>query len=169
MCEQLKAHGYEGLENHLNEWNPYHREFGTAHQGAEIAAMMLGMQNRSPDILCIYDMKATGSSGYAPLFNTHTQKPQHGYYALAAFNRLYQLANQAELSCDTDGLYAVAATNGQRHALMISNLTGETQTLFLDGVDLTDARVYTIDDGRLLSWTPDAKKIENNSVMLIEW
>ncbi len=165
---ELAKLGYAGLENHLNEWNPYNKEYGTGHHGAEIAAMMLGMQNRSPSILCIYDMK-TDHAPYCPLFDIKTHKPIHGYYALAAFNKLYQLGNQVELTCDTDELYAVAASDGKKNALMISNLSGKTQELDLEGVDLTDARIYTIDNERLLSWTPNADKIENNAVLLIEW
>ena len=165
---ELAKLGYAGLENHLNEWNPYNKEYGTGHHGAEIAAMMLGMQNRSPSILCIYDMK-TDHAPYCPLFDIKTHKPIHGYYALAAFNKLYRLGNQVELTCDTDELYAVAASDGKKNALMISNLSGKTQELDLEGVDLTDARIYTLDNERLLSWTPNADSIENNAVLLIEW
>jgi glyoxylase-like metal-dependent hydrolase (beta-lactamase superfamily II) len=60
-------------------------------------------------------------------------------------------------------------TDGKKNALMISNLSGKTQELDLEGVDLTDARIDTIDNERLLWWTPNADKIEYNAVLLIEW
>ena len=41
--------------------------------------------------------------------------------------------------------------------------------LELEGVDLTDARFYVLDQQRLLSWAPNANQIENNAVILIEW
>ena len=167
--KELARLGYPGLENHLNEWNPCHKEFYTAHHSAEIAAMMLGMQDKSPSILCIYDMKCSGSPIYAPLFHTHTQKPVGAYYSMVCFNHLYQLGTQVALTCDTDELYAVAATNGKKHALMISNLTGEKQKLELEGVDLTDAHIYVIDQERMMSWAPNADEIDNNTVMLIEF
>ena len=167
--KELERLGYAGLENHLNEWNPCHKEAGTAHHSAETAAMMIGMQNKCPSILCIYDMKCSGGALYAPLFDIKTHKPLHSYYSMVAFNHLYQLGTQVEVENDTDELYALAATNGKKHALLISNLTGKTQELKLDGVDLTDAHIYAIDQERLLSWAPNADKIENHTVLLIEW
>ncbi|MBR2353225.1 MAG: hypothetical protein IKC59_08405 [Clostridia bacterium] len=167
--KELARLGYAGLENHLNEWNPYAPEFGTAHHSAEVAAMMIGMQDKCPSILCIYDMKFGGASIYAPLFDFRTQKPLCSYYSMVAFNHLYRLGTQVELKCDTEGLYALAATNGKKHALLISNLTGSKQPLALEGVDLSDARFYVIDEGHLLSWAPNANEIENNAVILIEF
>jgi hypothetical protein len=76
---------------------------------------------------------------------------------------------QDALECDTEELYAVAATNGEKNAILISNLTGETQTLNIEGVDLSGARWSLIDDSRLLSWSPALKSIANNSVVLIEF
>ena len=168
MTNKFKQYGLENIENHLNEWDPYYLEFGTGHHAAEIAAMMLAMQNRSPSMLCIYDMRIN-TAPYATLFDVLRKKPIHGYYSMVAFNTLYKLKNQVELTSDTEDLYAVAASDGKRNALMISNLTGETQKLTLEGVDLENARVSVIDDKRLLSWAPNANEIENNAVMLIEW
>ncbi len=39
----------------------------------------------------------------------------------------------------------------------------------LEGVELSDARFYVIDQERLLSWAPNANAIENNEVILIEF
>ena len=92
-------------------------------------------------------------------------------YALAAFNRLYRLGDQVELECDTDRIYAVAAGDGKRGAVMISNLTGAAQRLavYCDGVDFAEARYYVIDQERLMSWAPHGAVIGKNAVMLIEW
>jgi hypothetical protein len=79
------------------------------------------------------------------------------------------LGNQVETQCDTEELYVLAASNGKQNRLLISNLTGKDQKLELNGVDLTDARFYVIDQERLLSWAPNADIVEKNMVLLIEW
>ena len=168
LHNKLEELGYGGLETHLNEWNPYFKEFGTAHHSAEIAAMMLGLQHGHTDLCCIYDMRASNAP-YCPLFDIRNHKPIHGYYALAAFNRLYRLGTQVETVSENDRLYAVAASNGTHHAIMLSNLTGETLELTLDGVDLSNARFYVLDQERLLSWAPHANLLNPNDVYLIEW
>ena len=166
--EELARYGFAGLETHLNEWDPYANELGTAHHSAEIAATMIAMQNGNPQVCCIYDMR-TNTAPYCPLFNPITHKPIHGYYSLAAFNMLYQLGMQVKTDCDTEDLYVLAATDGKRHAMLISNLTKKKQALEIEGVDLTGARYHVIDQERLLSWSPAVKEIANNMVLLIEW
>ena len=168
LHKELISLGYEGLETHLNEWDPYAEELGTGHHSAEIAAMMIAMQNGHPAVCCIYDMR-TANAPYCPLFNPITHKPIHGYYSMAAFNVLYRLGTQAEVNCDTENLYVLAATDGTHHALLISNLTGKKQELVFEGVDFSHAKYHVIDQERLLSWSPAVDFIENNSVLLIEW
>ena len=165
---ELERLGYGGLETHLNEWNPYFTEYGTAHHSAEITAMMIAMQCGHADICCIYDMR-TNNAPYCPLFDIRTHKPIHGYYALVAFNELYKLGAQIECVSDNDRLYALAASDGERGAMLIANLCGENQTLNISGVDLSRARYYIIDQERLLSWSCATRELENNSVLLIEW
>ncbi len=168
LHEQMVAYGYGDLPTHLNEWDPYANELGTGHHAAEIAATMIALQHGHVSLCCIYDMRISDAP-YCPLFNPITSKPIHGYYSLVAFNKLYQLGTQVEMVCDTENLYVLAATDGKRHAMMISNLTGEWQELRVEGADLTDARYYVIDNERLLSWAPNADYVAPNSVVLIEW
>ena len=166
--EELARLGFAGLETHLNEWDPYRQELGTAHHSAEIAAMMIAMQNGNPQICCIYDMR-TNTAPYCPLFNPITHKPIHGYYSMVAFNACYQLGMQVKTECDTEDLYVLAATDGTHNAMMISNLTGKEQPLVIEGANLSKARYYVIDQERLLSWSPAVNEIDNNMVLLIEW
>jgi len=168
LHNRLEELGYGGLETHLNEWNPYAAERGTAHHSAEVAAMMLALQHGHTDAMMIYDMR-TNTVPYAALFDVRTKKPIQAYYAMVAFNTLYRLGNQVELTCDEERLYTVAASDGVHHAIMLSNLTGQTQELNFQGVDFQNARYYVIDQQRLLSWAPHAKTLENNAVMLIEF
>ena len=168
LHEELEKLGYAGLETHINEWNPYPQEYGTAHHSAEIAGMMLSMQKGYADVMCIYDMRSN-TAPYCPLFDIKSGNPIHGYYAMVAFNQLYKLGNEVECISDNPRLYAVAASNGKDHAVLISNLTKSTQQLRIDGVDLTGARFYVIDQERLLSWSAPIHAIKPNEVYLIEW
>lgn len=166
--DELVALGFGDLETHLNEWNPYAEEFGTAHHSAELAAMMIAMQNGNPQVCCIYDMR-TVNAPYCPLFNPITHKPIHGYYSMVAFNNLYRLKTQVFVGCDTEDFYVMAASDGQRHAMLLSNLTGAAQVLNIEGADLSNARYYVLDQERLLSWSCAVSEIDNNTVVLIEW
>ncbi len=170
--EQLTAYGYGNAELHLNEWNPNCYDRGTARHGANTVAMMLALQNSPVDKLMFYDA-AMGGFTYAGLFDPRTYKPWHAYYALAAFNHLYQLGDQCALTVEDapDGLYAVAATDADRThgALVISNVSGQTLPLTVDGVDLTHARWYVLDEQRLLSWSPAVQSIPNHTVVLVTY
>jgi len=167
--EYLDKNGFEHTENHLNEWNPVNRTAGngSAQQGAEVAAMILGMQKSPLDVLMIYDARFIPGL-YCALFDAYTAKPFHAYYALAAFNFLYELGTEVETLCDTEGVYVVAASNGNKTAIMITNISGKNTELTIEGVDLSNARYYAIDQLRLLSWSPKVKTLENNMTILIE-
>ena len=129
--------------------------------------MMLAMQNEPIDILVFYDARITGGQ-YGGLFDPMKSRPWFAYYSLAAFSRLYILKNQVSAICDTDGIYAVAATDGKKLTLVISNISGTDHPLTVDGVDLYDARFYVLDQERQLSWAPNVKEIENNAIIMIE-
>ena len=129
--------------------------------------MMLALQKEAVDILCLYDARYEGL--YGPLFNPITHRPWNTYYTVAAFGMLFRLGSEIESFSDTKGVYAVAATDGNKNAIMIANISGETQSVEIEGVDLSDARWSVIDDVRLLSWLPKMQNIENNSVVLIEF
>ncbi|MBE6930168.1 MAG: hypothetical protein E7463_07815 [Ruminococcaceae bacterium] len=164
---ELEKLGYGGLETHLNEWNPYPLEYGTAHHSAEVTAMMIALQHGHTDACMIYDMR-TNDAPYCPLFDIKTRKPIHAYYALVAFNQLYRLGQQVKSVSDNDRLYALAASDGEHHALLVANLTGERQPLTIEGLDLSRARFYELSDSGTLAWAPNADAIDNNAVFLIE-
>ena len=168
----LKEYGYSNVENLLDEWNNAHTNelHGSSYASAAAASMMLALQNSYTNMACYYDTRIQASA-YGGFFAPLTYEPVSTYYSFAAFGRLYSLGTQvnADIKCDKKGLYAVAATNGNKHALMIANCTGETQQLTFEGVDFTDAHLYLIDKLHLLSMTFDSSQIANNTVMLIEW
>ena len=166
--KELDKFGYESVEMHLNEWDPFCERFGTAFHSAQVAATMIAMQHGNEDVCCIYDMRID-TAPYCPLFDIKTHKPIHAYYSLVAFNILYNLGTQVKTECDKERLYTLAASDGERHAAIIVNLTGEKQALTLDGINENTAHYSVIDDERLLSWCPNAREIENDTVILIEW
>lgn len=88
---------------------------------------------------------------------------------MVAFNALYRLGQQVACQCDTEGMYTLAASNGNSHSLLLVNLTGKKQPLDIQGICEENARYSIIDQERLLSWIPNAGQIDNNSVILIEW
>ena len=168
LHNELKKLGYGGLETHLNEWNPYFTEFGTAHHSAEVAAMMLALQHGHTDACMIYDMK-TSNAPFCPLFDIRYRTPIHAYYSLLAFNRLYTLGDQIKTECDNHRLYAVGATDGTRSALMLSNITGSDQPLEIQGVSLDRANISVLGESGKLEKTYRYDTVLNNEVMLIEW
>lgn len=167
--EYLDKNGFEKTENHLTEWNPLRHATSKRDPkfGAEVAAMIVGMQKTPLDMLMLYDAKRTPDD-YCALFEPYTMEPFQPYYALVAFNFLYQIGTEVETLCDTDEVYAVAASNGEKTAIMAVNLSGEDTELVIEGVDLSGARYYAIDELRLLSWSPAVKMLKNNMTVLIE-
>ena len=132
--------------------------------------MMLAMQDSHADILCYYDSRLQASA-YGGFFAPLTYEPVSTYYSFVAFGRLYALGTQVSLdvTCKSRGLYAVAATNGTKHALMISNQTGEKQPIVIEGADLSDARYYLLDQRHLLSMALEHGTLANDAVLLVEW
>ena len=170
---KLSEYGYGELETHLNEWNNacrggmYH---GTSFASASVAAMMLSMQNSHADVLCYYDARITASA-YGGFFAPLTYEPVSTYYSFAAFGKLYALGTQVEsyVECEDKGFYAVAASNGRKNAVMLVNQTGKTQELTFEGVDLSDAHVYKIDQKHLMSIAFNTDKINNDTVIYLEF
>lgn len=121
--KRLDDAGYKATETSCNEWNPEASARGTVHHAAVIAAMMLMFQDSPLDNAMFYDARL-GVSVYGSMFHPLTRKPFPAYYAFTAFNRLYQLKNQVELTLDNDDIYAVAAKDGENACIVIVNPTG---------------------------------------------
>ena len=169
---KLTEYGYGEIETQLNEWNnaPGNKKHGSSLASASAAAMMLAMQDSHVDMLCYYDSRL-GASAYGGFFAPMTFEPVCTYYSFAAFGRLYALGTQVEaaVECEDKGFYALAASNGKKNAVMLVNQTGKVQELTFDGVDLTDAHIYRIDQTHPMSIAFNANKIDDNTVLYIEW
>jgi len=176
LQEQLKFYGYEGLENHLNEWNPRHEERGSALHNAHVLSCMIAMQDANVSSMYIYDGRL-GVSTYAALFNPFTRNPLPAYYGFVAFNQLYRLGTEVKTEItleegdvlgESDGIYALSATDGETKKTLVVNLSPKKQTLSFPGMD-GFKNVWLIDEEHLLAWSPQISTLEPYRAMLIEW
>ena len=108
------------------------RAYQRTYASAAAASMMLTLQNSYTDMACYYDTRIQASA-FGGFFAPFTNEPVSIYCSFVAFGKLYRLGTQVqtEIECDKKGLYAVTATDGKRHALMVANCTGEMQQLII--------------------------------------
>ncbi len=144
--KRLDEAGFTETESTCDEWNCYARYRGTALHASLVGGMMLAFQDTPLDSAMFYDARF-GTSIFGSLFNPLTREPFPAYYAFTAFNRLYQLGNQCVLSLDTEGIYAVAAKDGKKGCIVISNPTDSDLPLSIsmEGT-VTECRIIT--DGK---------------------
>ena len=103
---------------------------GTAAAAAHTAAMMCALQETKLHMLMYYDARI-GASLYSGMFDPRWRKPFCTYDAFLAFGKLYTLGTQVKVEGLGEGLYATAAKNGEKKAILLSNI-GETKALSLD-------------------------------------
>jgi len=124
-CERILAeHGFDNVEIHLNEWNTDRKREtrGTTKAAADVAAMMIAMHATKMSVMCYYDARF-GTSVYGGFFNPLTMEPFCTLYSFTAFGKLYALGNEIEITGDAgDGLYALAATDGNKRGVLITNI-----------------------------------------------
>ncbi len=148
--ELLAEAGFPDIEIHLNEWNTDRtRETrGTSKAAADVAAMMIAMHRTKMSVMCYYDARF-GTSVYAGLFSPMTAEPFCTYYSLKAFGKLYALGTAVEArGSGENGLYALAATDGERRGVLIANI-GEDKEIETDlGSGWT---AYLIDDRHFMT------------------
>ncbi len=146
----LEKYGFKGLETHLNEWNNAHERqwLGTSYASAGLAAMMCAMHGTSTNMCHYYDARIGAPSVYCGIFNPITLEPYCTYYSLFAFGQLYTLGQQAECICEGKNLYALAATDGAKKALLVVNDSEEEQTIAIPAAE--GFTVSLIDEEHLL-------------------
>ena len=143
--EQLDLYGFTETETTCNEWNADIRTRGTPYHAAKISSLMLAMQNSPLDSAMFYDARC-GASWYGSMFDPMTRLPFPTFYAFTAFNRLYKLGDQIELTSDISGdVQAIAASGKDGTALVIANPTGEELPLVINGAE---PLYYTVTDIR---------------------
>ena len=129
LDRKLKEYGLE-VETHLNEWNNSHereKNMLTSFASANVAAMLCTMQNTPCDMLMYYDAKFGGGGAYGGFFHPITYKTTCVYEVFRAFGVLYEIGNQAETLCDTEGVIALAGAKDGKEALLITNISGKEE------------------------------------------
>ncbi len=167
--EVLTRHGFGDVETHLNEWNtaPRRNQRGTSFASASAAAVMLSQQYKKTYMMCFYDARI-GTSVYGGLFNPLTFEPFCTYYSFKAFGELYMLGTQTECDTGMEKVYAAAAKDGEKKAVMISNLSGGDKLITFDLT--SDFTVELIDEDHFLTKTelnPSRFTLKNDQVALI--
>ena len=161
VADLLDEFGYGHIEKHLNEWN-YIENWTTQFidsvrvikglKGAayDFAFMAAGQNCPVIDMMMYYD--ARPDKEYNGLWDSHFILPLKGYYAFGFFSDLYQLGTQAKLECEDSDLYALAATNGEKGAVVVSYYTNDpdaTEKTFTVAFDRSgDYEIFAIDEER---------------------
>ena len=167
----LTKYGFGHIENHLNEWNLSHdRKINNSNSfaSANVMAMMLEMQHKPTDMLMYYDAKYVSVSAYGGFYDLATFEPSCVYYAFKAFGELYALENEAECNCDKNGVYALAAENGEKKSIILSNLKEDVEIT----ANLSDGfNVYIIDKDNFITKTdfnPNKFVLKENTIVVIK-
>ncbi len=193
--ELFDKHGFEKTESILDEWNYvkgwagedwiYSLRTEKNMKGAAfIASCMLACQYAPLDMLMYYDARPCGMNG---LFSTDIVSDRlKGYYTLLMFNSLYKLGECVRVDTGIDGVYAVAAKNGEKSAIMLSYYKdegGESISLKLLISNLVSEskkmKLYVLDENRDMELA-DEKTLDStdgeinfemgmNSVILLEF
>lgn len=147
---RLDAEGFTHTETTCNEWNCRPDLRGSMTHAALTAAMFTELQHAPVDSAMFYDGRC-GVSMYSGLFDPRTQTPFPAYYAFLAYNVLYRLGQEVAVYLDGASEpdrpcfpYVLAARNGERGAVLISNPSEVTLPLelYADG-RLTSCRLLT--------------------------
>ena len=170
IVNTLEEKGFGGLETHCTEWNLSHnrvinRNRTNAH--AHVMATMISLQHKKTDMLMYYDAKYMAPNTYGGFYDLVTYAPSAIYYSFKAFGVLYGLENEVECNCPKDGIYALAAENDGKKAIVITNVSEDTNV----ELDLTDEfSVYIIDENNLFEKTdmnPKDFMLKENTVAVI--
>ena len=172
--KRLDSYGFTHTESILDEWNSDISVRGTLADASNIGKMLVAMQHSPVDIMTYYD--GQWITPYGGLFNPMTFKPFKAFYTFKAYNTLYRLGSQVTLNGTDDlgrlspSLYALAATDGEKTAILLVN-TGEPQEFEcnLDG----KWSLSVIDDTHDLESTAQISLgerfiLEKNAVALLE-
>jgi hypothetical protein len=119
-------------------------------------------------MLCYYDTRMAVSA-YAGMFDGMNNSPRMLYYSFKAFGQLYKMGTQVKCESDTQKLYAVAATNGTKKAVLIANETENSFELSIPACEGMD--VYIISDVHSLgpvAYDPTSFTLDKYSVALIK-
>ncbi len=127
--ETLDSLGFGKTELILNEWNyirgwleedwKYSLRMETSLKGASfIAGSMFMGQESELDMLMYYDARPCGMCG---LFDTDSLARRKGYYIFDQFKELRRLGTAVDMKAQYEKIYACAATDGEKGAVMLTH------------------------------------------------
>lgn len=126
----LSEYGLGHIETHLNEWNLSHdraKNKSSSYASANTMAMMLALQHKKTDMLMYYDAGYAAISAYKGFYDVDTCQPSCVYYSFKAFGELYSLGNEVECTCDAEGIYTLAAREGEKKSVIVSNIGDDAE------------------------------------------
>jgi len=193
--EILERYGYGDAENVFDEWNymkDWNDQFDSYpkiknHVGAAYcAAVLCTLQTKSNVAVATY-FEADVVKEWCGVFEvTHMAiakqraklGPLKSFYSFKCFNALYNMKNERPAECDGEGIYACAASDGERFGILAANYGGgEEMTRFiLKGLPSRRIEVRVTDAARAyekifeISSGEDAEleiKTEDNTVIYI--
>ena len=158
-CSQrtLETYGLGHIENILDEWNYmecWHPSEGRTRKtnvGAAFTSAMHTMMQKSPLSKSMYYDAEIGRRAFCGLFNEYEGYTEKPYFQFLAFGNLYELGTEVEVSEDKDGIYTLAATDGEKGGIIVTNYHGEDTNCLIDIKGLTGEKaceIYITDNVR---------------------
>ncbi len=161
----LDDYGFTNTESILNEWNIDIGIRGTSQDASNIAYNMIALQNTPIDLLMYYDSRVTtvyggmfSQIGDAP--NANIGKALPAYYVFKAFDVLYKMGEQVDIDVHGEKVFALAAENDGKVAILITNNKETEQVLELSSYGNIE-KICSITDKNKL----DAVEFSDNYTM----
>ena len=178
----LEKYGYGKVESILNEWNYvrcWTKEFVysikqiISIKGAAFTAACMSILQNNPDVdmLMYYDARPTAFNG---LWDMYAYEELRGYYPFYIFANLYDLGTQVENVSDDENVYVVGARNGDKVGAMITyyaendNLNSEKIEVSVEGFDMSNAKIYIVDETNSMSPYLKASFEDNKLTMVLK-
>ena len=166
----LDEYGYPDCEIHIGEWNPGTALRGTLRDASNILSNMIALHSTPTDMMLYYDFRYWSS--YCGAVNPLNMQPFKAYYSFYSFGQLYALGKCVECSCDADEVYALAATDGEKKALLIVNHRNEDVTVNVSAsCSFEGAKIFAVDedhDFTEIEGDPSALTLPANAIAYIE-
>ncbi len=140
----LDEYGYPDCEIHVGEWNPGTALRGTLRDASNILSTMIALHSTPTDMMLYYDFRYWSS--YCGAVNPLNLNPFKAYYAFYDFGQLYALGKCVECSCDEKDVFALAATDGEKKAIVIVNHKNEEITLNVNALGCGENATVTVTD-----------------------
>ena len=163
--QRLDEAGFTDTETICNEWNSAVKTRGTAHHAAVTCGMLLALQNTPLDSAMFYDARF-GTSVYGSMFNPLTAEPFPTYYAFKAFNELYRLGEQVEVTFDGKAAYALAAKGDGEARVLIANPSENDVEIVLNASGVVETCLITA-EGKTEEETVLPRVLPKDSFLLV--